>query len=64
MGNINRMVDIVVLLILTGLSVSDIRNKNFQKSSDVVGNIDSLLENSGFLSDQSVPGKDGTDECR
>ena len=27
MGNINRMVDIVVLLILTGLSVSDIRNK-------------------------------------
>lgn len=65
MGNINRMVDIVVLLILTGLSVSDIRNKkSFQKSSDVVGNIDSLLENSGFLSDQSVPGKDGTDECR
>lgn len=27
MGNINRMVDIVVLLILTGLSVSDIRIK-------------------------------------
>lgn len=64
MGNINRMVDIVVLLILTGLSVSDIRNKKFPESSDVVGIIDSLLENSGFLSDQSVSGKDGTDECR
>ena len=30
MGNINRMVDIVVLLILTGLSVSDIRNKKMK----------------------------------
>lgn len=65
MGNINRMVDIVVLLILTGLSVSDIRNKKVsRKVQTVVGIIDSLLENSGFLSDQSVSGKDGTDECR
>ena len=31
MGNINRMVDIVVLLILTGLSVSDIRNKKVSR---------------------------------
>lgn len=62
MGNINRMVDIVVLLILTGLSVSDIEIKSFQKSSDIVGNIDSHLENSGLLSNQSVPGKDGTDQ--
>ena len=31
MGNINRMVDIVVLLILTGLSVSDIRNKKISR---------------------------------
>ena len=33
MGNINRMVDIVVLLILTGLSVSDIRNKKVETVS-------------------------------
>ena len=31
MGNINRMVDIVVLLILTGLSVPDIRNKKVSR---------------------------------
>lgn len=31
MGNINRMVDIVVLVILTGLSVSDIRNKKVSR---------------------------------
>ena len=31
MGNINRMVDIVVLLILTWLSVSDIRNKKVSR---------------------------------
>ena len=31
MGNINRMVDIFVLLILTGLSVSDIRNKKVSR---------------------------------
>ena len=31
MGNINRMVDIVVLLILIGLSVSDIRNKKVSR---------------------------------
>ena len=31
MGNINRTVDIVVMLILTGLSVSDIRNKKVSR---------------------------------
>lgn len=31
MGNINRMVDIFVLVILTGLSVSDIRNKKVSR---------------------------------
>ena len=31
MGNINRMVEIVVLLILTWLSVSDIRNKKVSR---------------------------------
>ncbi len=31
MGNINRMVDIFVLVMLTGLSVSDIRNKKVSR---------------------------------
>ena len=31
MGNINRMVDIFVLVILIGLSVSDIRNKKVSR---------------------------------
>ena len=37
MGNINRMVDIVVLLILIGLSVSDIRNKKVSRKVLTVG---------------------------
>lgn len=65
MGNINRMVDIVVLVILTGLSVSDIRNKKVsRKVLTLWGILTVFWKIVDFLSDQSVPGKDGTDECR
>lgn len=65
MGNINRMVDIVVLLILTGLSVSDIRNKKVpRRVLTLWGILTVIWKIVDFLSDQSVPGKDGTDKCR
>ena len=65
MGNINRMVDIVVLVILTGLSVSDIRNKKVsRKVLTLWGILTVFWKIVDFYQIQSVPGKDGTDECR
>ena len=63
MGNINRTVDIVVMLILTGLSVSDIRNKKVsRKVLTLWGILTVFWKIVDFY--QIVPGKDGTDKCR